>query len=566
MKNFISKEYLLRVETTPSWEYSDSFVRQQPQRESTLSGKTMEEKVKEDHIAVKVLGFGTENESEFGSVDKVQRIEDLIREKRPFYKAPHLLKLVFYVFALTMSATISGYDGSMLNGLQSLTIWNNFFGDPTGSRLGVIANGYNFGGLIAFPVSPFLSDKFGRKIAVVVGSSIIVLGAILQGVSTNFAFFLVARIVIGFGSGISGVSSPVLISEIAYPLHRSASTFSYNVCYYLGATIASWVTYGTRVLPNNHSWRIPSFLQGLMPLLQIAVVLFLVPESPRFLVSKGKVQEAEDVIFRLHTDGSKHEQDVQLVEFELNEIQNALEIEKKTKVSYTDFVKSGTNLRKRFFITFWMAAITQFSGNGLLSYYLSKVLDSIGITDEKQQLQINGCLMIYCLAICTVFCYTLKFFKRRTLFVGGMSSMLVCYIIWTVLSALNQQRNFEDKGLAKGVLAMIFLFTFAFNFALNGIPYLYLTEIMPYSYRAKGMNLFYGWVMVISIFNGFVNPIAMQAIEWKYYIVYCCVILVEVVVVYFVFPETSGFTLEEVGQVFGDEHVEPVLATSKTEA
>lgn len=131
--------------------------------------------------------------------------------------------------------------------------------------------------------------------------------------------------------------------------------------------------------------------------------------------------------------------------------------------------------------------------------------------------------------------------------------MLVFYVIWTILSAINQQRNFEQKSLGNGVIAMIFFYYLAYDIGANGLPFLYITEIMPYSHRAKGMNIFTVSQNIIIIFNGFVNPIAMDAIEWKYYIVYCCILAVEVITVLFTFVETSAYTLEEVAKVFGDD-------------
>ena len=144
-------------------------------------------------------------------------------------------------------------------------------------------------------------------------------------------------------------------------------------------------------------------------------------------------------------------------------------------------------------------------------------------------------------------------FRRRTMFLFATIGMVLTFLIWTILSAINEQRDFKDKSFANGVLAMIFLFYVAFNAGANGLPFLYLTEVLPYSHRAKGINIVQGMLQVISIFNGFVNPIAMDAISWKYYIVFCCVDFVEVITVYFMFPETSGYTLEEVAKVFGDD-------------
>lgn len=479
-------------------------------------------------------------------------VGDYIYETRPWYQVPHLRTLAFGVFLITITSTNNGFDGSLLNGFQSLLTWQEHLGHPQGDVLGALSNGVTFGNIMSFVIASTLADKFGRKKCIIGGQAITILGAILQGVSTNYAFFFCSRVVIGIGSGIATVSSPTLISEIAFPTHRETSTFFYNVCWYLGAVVASWVTYGTRNIASSYSWRIPSFLQGALPLFQLAF-FFVVPESPRYLIDKGHMEKAEKVLTRHHTGNSTDPRDIALVQFELKEIEAHLAAEKaNTHASYADFWRLP-NFRKRFFLTLFIPVMMQFSGNGLVSYYLTKVLISIGITLETMQLKINGCLMIYNLVICIALGGVVSRFKRRTMFLVSVSGMVITYVVWTALSAINQQKDFKDKSYANGVLAMIFLYYLAYNIGINGLPFLYITEVLPYTHRAKGINIFQVIQQFVSVFNGFVNPIAMDAIQWKYYIVYCCWLTVELLVVYFVFPETSGYSLEEVARVFGDD-------------
>lgn len=487
-------------------------------------------------------------------------MKDYIAETRPWYKVPHLRLLSWFMFLITITSTNNGYDGSMLNGLQSLTYWQKDMGHPAGQRLGALSNGTLFGNLAALPFAPYLSDRFGRKPVIIVGQTITVIGAILQGLSTSYGFFLGSRIVIGFGSMLATIPSPTLISELSYPTHRETCTFAYNVCWYLGAIIASWVTYGTRNLNGKASWTIPSYMQGALPVFQLAF-FWLVPESPRFLIAKGKIEQARKVLTRYHTGNSTNPVDVALVDFETREIQAAIEQEKLAlSSSYFDFIRRPT-YRKRGFLCVCVGIMMQLSGNGLVSYYLVKVLESIGITETKKQLEINGCLMIYNFVICVVMTSVARLTKRRTLFLICFSGMLVSYVVWTALSAANQQQNFNNKSLANGVLAMIFFYYLFYDVGVNGLPFLYITEILPYTHRTKGLNIFQFSQLVTLVYNGYVNPIAMDAIDWKYYIVYCCVLAVELVIVYFTFPETSGYTLEEVAQVFGD--VPPELDNRK---
>ncbi|KAH3685264.1 hypothetical protein WICPIJ_003738 [Wickerhamomyces pijperi] len=486
------------------------------------------------------------------TISEVKEITDLITETRPWFKVPHLRTLAWHVFVITLTSTTNGFDGSLLNGLQSIEYWSPAMGHPTGHVLGALSNGTTFGSFIAFPIAPYICDRWGRKWSIFVGEALVVIGSVLQGASTDYAFFLVSRLVIGFGAALATIASPTLISEISYPTHRPVSTFAYNICWYLGAVFASIVTYLTRLIHDNYSWRIPSYLQALFPFIQI-LLLWFVPESPRYLVANGKTDRAREILVRHHIGGSTEEADQEFVDFEMKEIEASLELERLAGANskYTDFWTRKT-YRKRLFLVMFTATMMQLSGNGLVSYYLNKVLNSIGITESSKQLEINMCLMIYNLVVSCSVCFTSGFFKRRQLFLTSLIGMCTTYVIWTILSALNQQRHFEDKGLANGVLAMIFFYYLAYNIGCNGLPFLYITEILPYSHRAKGINIFQLTMMTVLIYNGFVNPIAMDAIEWKYYIVYDCILFCELIVVYLFYPETSGRTLEEVSEVFGD--------------
>ncbi|CUM68097.1 uncharacterized protein PRCAT00005814001 [Priceomyces carsonii] len=484
--------------------------------------------------------------------------------EKPWYTYRHLQVLTWHIFVITLASTNYGYDGSMLNGLQVFSKWNETMSYPTGSILGALSNGTVFGTILSFFGAAWFADRIGRKYCIIIGSVITVIGSILQGVSTNYGFFMATRLIIGFGTGFSSVSAPTLIAELAFPdmhpeseegeaslakkyklkSYRSDCTSAYGVFWYLGATVAAWVTYGTRVIDNDYCWKIPSYLQGFFPLLQ-AILMWWVPESPRYLVSKGRIKQAERILRRYHTGNSFDEKANRLVEYEIKEIQAALKLDEiASKSKYSDFI-TIPSFRRRGFIIVFLAAMLNLSGNGLVSYYLNKVLDSIGITGEKRQLEINGALMIYNLVTAAVAALYVGKFKRRSVFLFSVALMLIFYVIWTVLSAINQKRNFEQKSLGNGVLGMIFLYYAAYNIGLNGLPYLYTTEFLPYSHRAKGQNLFQVAMNIIIIYNGFVNPVAMDSIDWKYYIVYCCTLAVELVVVYFVFIETYGNTLEE---------------------
>lgn len=192
----------------------------------------------------------------------------------------------------------------------------------------------------------------------------------------------------------------------------------------------------------------------------------------------------------------------------------------------------------------------QWSGNGLISFYLVKVLRSIGIEDPERQNLINGGLTIFCYGINIIGAGAVLRFKRRTILLSGFAGMAGAYLIWTILSSINQQRNFQDQGLGYGVVAMIFVFQLCYNLSIGPVLPTYILEIMPFTLRAKGYTIEQIFTYGAGLFNGFVNPIAMDAIGWKYYIVWVVMLCVWFILIWFLFPETSGLTLEEVSQIF----------------
>ncbi|KAK7203835.1 general substrate transporter [Myxozyma melibiosi] len=475
-------------------------------------------------------------------------LDDVIpHHSRPWYYTRSLLWLNFLLLVPILSSSATGFDSSMLNGLQSQTQWAEYFDHPSGYRLGHLSCGPTYGTILGVFPGGYIADRWGRKRGILVGALIAAAASAIQAASQSYGMFLAARVLIGVGSSIAIISSPSLLSELSYPTHRAAMTTAYNIMWYGGATLAAWVTYGTYWMgdSNQWSWRIPSVLQGFFPLCQLALVHWL-PESPRFLIFHDRIDEARRILVAFHADGDEHSP---LVDYELSEIIQTLELEKENKKLGFGVLFASEN-RRRAFIAVMMPFMQQMSGNGLVSYYLSLVLTSIGISSASEQLMINGCLCIYNWVIAIALINTVTKFGRRTLLLLSTSLMLLTFVLWTVLSALNEERQYQDKALARGVLAVIFLYYFAYNIGLLGLPYLYLTEVLPYYIRSQGLSLGQFTGACTGIYNAYINSIAMSAISWRYYTVYCAIIFFEFLTVFFMFPETKGATLEESSVAF----------------
>ncbi|GAM34948.1 hypothetical protein TCE0_015r02869 [Talaromyces pinophilus] len=476
-----------------------------------------------------------------------------------WFQYPSLLKLNLLLLCAFLAQFTCGFDGSMLNGMQSLPSWKASFGDPNGARLGTMVNAINIGVLISTLFSSQLCEILGRKKPITVGTALITFGSALQAGAQNLGMFIAGRLIIGLGTGIVAVAAPQLMTEVAYPTHRGKIVSLYMTQWVVGYLVAAWTTYGTQVMDSSWSWRLPSLLQGVPSVLQLVLSLF-VPESPRWLVYKDRHEEAFNILARYHASGDR---DSRLVRFEMLEIQATLEEEKKQKaIQWGEFVRTAGN-RKRLWILLFVGYAAQLSGLGLTGYYLSKILDSIDITDAKTQLLINAIAAIWQLCCSVFFAMLIDRLGRRGSITLGITIMLVVFVIWTICSALNEQRNFSDRSLAIAVVAMIFLFQVGYQpFAIATVPY--VVECSLFSLRSKTAMIFQFCGYTASFFTGYVNPIAMDSIGWRYYIVACVVLAIECAFAWWYLPETKGKGLEEIGEIFdGDELVTGTQAITK---
>lgn len=152
-------------------------------------------------------------------------------------KSRSIRLLYVYIFFLCLVNAGNGFDGSMMNGLQTLSYWRDYFGHPTGSLLGVLNCIFSVGSVAGLPCIAFFSDRYGRRIGLLVGSIIMLIGTALQGSSTSIGMFLASRFLAGFGDAIAIAVAPLLITKIAHTQNRAIMVSAFSVSYFLGAIL-----------------------------------------------------------------------------------------------------------------------------------------------------------------------------------------------------------------------------------------------------------------------------------------------------------------------------------------
>jgi len=253
------------------------------------------------------------------------------------------------------------------------------------------------------------------------GLCFIIVGAIIQCASQNYAMLVVSRFILGFASPVSQSISPILIAELAYPTHRGKVTTMCNSVYFMGSTIAAWLVFGCGFMQSNWSWRMPALFQAFTPLVQLSLI-WLVPESPRYvnsygspyplthhqviiaylpclrwLLANGREEEATAILTKLHSPPGNT--NPELVAREIEEIKDYLEKEKEVEQghgisSWLQLVQTPGN-RRRSLIAVIVGCGTQLNGVLLINYYLTLVLNTVGITSTREQTVINGGLQTW---------------------------------------------------------------------------------------------------------------------------------------------------------------------------
>jgi sugar porter (SP) family MFS transporter len=359
--------------------------------------------------------------------------------------------------------------------------------------------------------------------------------------------FIVARIILGHGIVYAIIGGAALLGELGHPKERAFLGSMFNAFFGVGAVVGAGIVLRTVLIPNDWSWRLPSILQAAPSVIQL-LFAFMVPESPRWLVSKDRSEEALEILIKYHAEGDASNE---LPHIEIAEIRKALEIENESRKRGWAELYQTRGMRHRSLIGAALGLFTQFSGNNLISQYLVKILTMIGITDANTQLRYTLGTEAWGLLVALIMAYIVPRFARRKMYLLCASSLLAVYTGWTIAQARNNLTGSKASGYA--VLVMIFLYKPAYCIGYNALTYVYMVEVFPYYVRTKGLSWFQLWGRSASLFGSNVNPIGLKDIGWKYLLVYVVWLCIEVVFIYFLFPETYGKTLEELTFLFESE-------------
>ncbi|KAH6670283.1 general substrate transporter [Plectosphaerella plurivora] len=480
----------------------------------------------------------------------------MLKEPPKFFSAPILVPAIMVAYCCS---TANGYDGSLFGTLLASDKFKAFFGiENSGIGAGMATSIYQIGSLVSLPFVGPAMDTWGRRVGMFIGAVIIILGVIVQTTcvySNSIGHFMAGRFLLGFGVQIASSAGPVYVVEMVHPAHRGLLGGLYNVMWPVGALVASLATRFSDNYPGTKSWLIPVGLQAMFPGIICIGALFL-PESPRWLYTRNKRDEATSLLARVHGGGSVNSEWVKL---QLHEYEEFLEMDGTDK-RWWDYRALFRNRAStyRLMCNCIVATFGQLAGNSIVSYYLSAFLDTAGIKKGVTQMNVQiGMAAVQIVFACVGSSLVDRLGRRPML----MTVNIVCGLCWIGILVPASIANVTDKdnqeqidkvtpAVSSAILAWVYLFQICYSTGWTPLQALYPVEVLSYEMRGKGMAFSSLFMNAALLTTQFGVPVALKNISWKTYIVFCVWCFVQAGVFYFLIPETKNRTLEELDHIF----------------
>ncbi|CAI7601965.1 unnamed protein product [Penicillium crustosum] len=465
---------------------------------------------------------------------------------KPSPWTPSMFRLYAVLLCAYLGACTNGFDGSVMEGLNAMTSYLQYFHmESASASTGLVFAIYGIGTICALPFVGPVNDRLGRRAGMFTGATIVIIGAIVIAKSLTTGMFLGGRFILGFGVAFCNISAPVYVGEIAHPYWRGTLMGIYSSLAGIGSIMATWVVYAAQFLGPS-GWRIPLWCQLISSGLLFAFVWTL-PESPRWLVAQGRLEAARKVLIRYHGEGNPEHP---LVKLEMAEMEAQISSTGSDKRwwDYSELWKTRAACR-RLLCVLTMATFGQWSGSSLTSTYLPVMLQNAGITSQQKKLMLNGIFTVLTFLANLCGARLMDKVGRRPLLLGTLSFCVACFAI-IIPTSKYATENPDNSAIANTSIAFIYLFGLSWYLAWAPLSPMYIVEVLDTNTRAKGKSLAQLFTAVASTVITYASSPAFAALKYYLYAIFIGWDIMELVVIYFFWPETRGRTLEELEEVF----------------
>lgn len=432
------------------------------------------------------------------------------------------------ICAGALGGLLFGFDTAVIAGTtDSLRVLFNL----TPGQLGFTVSSALWGTLVGSMIAGVMGERWGGRESLRILACFYAVSALGCAFSPNWTFLLIARFIGGLGIGGSSVLGPVYLAEIAPAKWRGRLVGSFQINIVLGVLAAYLSNYLIgRADLGSAEWRW-QFGVAAGPALLFLLLLFGIPPSARWLVTKGRVQEAARVLSQLGTESP----DTALTEIVRSVGQSA--------ESGAESLFQAKYLRP-IFLAVSIAMFNQLSGINAITYYLNDIFSMAGFSKLSSSLQAVAFGAMNLTATLLGMSLIDRLGRKTLLLFGSVGMVFTLSGIAAVLIG---------RAPRSTLLYLLIGYIFFFAISQGAVIWVYLSEVFPNRVRAKGQSLGSSthWVMN-AIISGFFPLMAKRSGAYPFAL-FAFMVAVQFFVVLFCFPETKGFTLEEIEQRLGIE-------------
>ncbi|XVE54273.1 hypothetical protein DITRI_Ditri03aG0067500 [Diplodiscus trichospermus] len=455
------------------------------------------------------------------------------------------------VLASTNSILL-GYDIGVMSGAV-LYIRDNL--KISSTQVEILVGSLNVCSLIGSLAAGKTSDSIGRRYTIVMAAATFLIGAILMGLAPSFPLLMAGRVIAGIGVGYSLMIGPVYTAEISPAMTRGFLSSLPEVFINIGILLGYISNYALSSLPQHLNWRLMLGLAAL-PALAVALGVIVMPESPRWLVMKGRFAEAKNALIK--TSDSEGEADIRLAE--MAKAAETLEQEPSSSSSWhgqgvwKELLRPSRPIRRIIVAAIGVNFFMQASGNDAVIYYSPEIFKDAGIHDRKQQVGVTIIMGIAKTCFAFISALFLDHFGRRPLLLLGSTGMAISLFGLALGSKfLEQSYDKPAWAIALCIVAVCANVSF-FSIGLGPITWVYSSEIFPMRLRAQGSSLA---ISVNRVVSGVVSmtflSISNKITFGGMFFALAGIMAIAAVFFYLFLPETKGKSLEEIEILFEDK-------------
>ncbi|CAO2822850.1 unnamed protein product [Amaranthus hypochondriacus] len=415
----------------------------------------------------------------------------------------------------------------------------------------ILVGSLNVCSLLGSLLSGKTSDLIGRRYTIVLAATTFFIGAILMGLAPSYPYLMAGRVIAGIGVGYSLMIAPLYTAEISPAMTRGFMSSLPEVFITIGILLGYIVNYVFAGIPKNWNWRVMLLLAA-VPAVGIGMGVFVMPESPRWLVMKKRLSEAKRVLVK--TSETEEE-----AEARLGEITKAWELHESSDFAGKSvwkelFWKPTPAIRRILVAAIGINFFMQASGNDAVIYYLPEVFHGAGIKKKKQLFAINVIMGTAKATFVMISALFLDKYGRRPLLLLGSSGMAIALSILGLGSMFLQHSAHKPTwAIVMCVIAVCADVSF-FSIGLGPITWVYSSEIFPLRLRAQGTSLA---VSVNRLVSGVVSmtflTITKKITFGGIFFALSGIMVIATIFFFFFMPETKGKSLEDIGKLFEDK-------------